>query len=327
MSPDRGNRYTYREILSTLEGYLSTGRLPHAFLFLGEQGLGKQTLARWFAGEILALGKSPQEGERARELAQRERHPDLTVTRPPGGPRSFHMEAVREIVEGLYLAPQQSLYRVYLLAQCHWMTPQAQNALLKALEEPPDFVVFLLTCDHRDSLLPTVLSRCYCLELSPLSQKECLDWLGEHYPQEKRENLEQAAFFGKGNLGKCGQLLTGQEEQAALQGAMGFLEGMALGEEYRAALALAPLEKNRNLALMGLELVQELLGGILREKNGVEENPPSRVEELAKALSLGRLLEIYDQAGTALEQVKGNVGAPLALESLCARLFSQGTGR
>lgn len=215
--------YGNRKALRQMEEVLERERLPHAVLIQGEEGLGKKTFARLFAGEILALGR--EEGAKAhiRDQVEREAHPDFVSVVPEGGARSFHIDAIRALLEGLYLAPNQSRYRVYLLAESHRMTEQAQNALLKSLEEPPGHVVFLLTCDDGASLLPTLLSRSYCLRLAPVGQEECRQALEEAYPGETGEALERAAFLAGGNIGRAGKLLTDEGSRAALEQAFALL--------------------------------------------------------------------------------------------------------
>ena len=314
--------YGNRKALRQMEEVLERERLPHAVLIQGEEGLGKKTFARLFAGEILALGR--EEGAKAhiRDQVEREAHPDFVSVVPEGGARSFHIDAIRALLEGLYLAPNQSRYRVYLLAESHRMTEQAQNALLKSLEEPPGHVVFLLTCDDGASLLPTLLSRSYCLRLAPVGQEECRQALEEAYPGETGEALERAAFLAGGNIGRAGKLLTDEGSRAALEQAFALLAGAAQGSEYEILAALAPMEKSRALAVAGMEQTQRLLGGVLREKAGQSAGEaPKEVKQLAGGMSFPKILRLYDGAGRALEMLNGNVSQALALESFCGGMF------
>ena len=315
--------YGNQKALRQMREVLDRGRLPHAVLIQGEEGLGKKTFARLFAGKILALGREESEKAHIRDQVEREAHPDFVSITPEGGARSFHIDAIRELLEGLYLAPNQSRYRVYLLAESHRMTEQAQNALLKSLEEPPGHAVFLLTCDDGASLLPTLLSRSYCLRLSPVGDEECRRALEEAYPGESREARERAAFLSGGNIGRAGKLLADEGSRAALDQAFALLDGAAQGSEYGMLAALAPMEKGRALAVAGMEQTQRLLGGVLREKAGKRTGEaPQEVKRLAEALSLTKILRLYDGAGKALEMLNGNVSQALALESFCGGIFA-----
>ena len=86
-------------------------------------------------------------------------HPDIAVYGGKGGSRSFHVEEVRQIRDSAAVMPNEAQAKVYILDGADHMTEQAQNALLKVLEEPPSYVIFLLTCGAASSLLPTVRSR------------------------------------------------------------------------------------------------------------------------------------------------------------------------
>ena len=98
-------------------------------------------------------------------------HPDLFVLEGGGGARSFHIDAVRSMRQSAYVLPNEAACKVYVLLGADTMTTEAQNALLKLLEEPPDYVRILLTAPNRRQLLPTVISRATALSLGALSNE------------------------------------------------------------------------------------------------------------------------------------------------------------
>ncbi|MCL1793980.1 MAG: hypothetical protein FWG34_08930 [Oscillospiraceae bacterium] len=146
---------------------IKTGKIPGAFIFEGENGEEKKIISEVLAKSIVcqnsghknifgeACGKCPSCAK-----AEKSIHPDIIVSKPEGeGSLSFHIEKAREIIEGLYLAPNDSDAKAYIIQDMQNMTPQAQNALLKSLEEPPPFAVFIITASSADLLLETVKSR------------------------------------------------------------------------------------------------------------------------------------------------------------------------
>ena len=168
---------------------LAGDRLRHAYLFTGPSGIGKRSLAVKFAQAINCLSPSRPCGEcRPCTLIAKGLHPDaplvhsgLTVSgaaavgraaragrTQDGGPRSIKIEQARELERMVALTPYEARYRTPILLRFHEATTAAQNALLKTLEEPPPRVVFLLTADSLDRLLPTIVSRCESLKLRPL---------------------------------------------------------------------------------------------------------------------------------------------------------------
>lgn len=120
-------------------------------------------------------------------------HPDIREYGSDGGARSFHLDVIRAIKADVFITPNEGKYKMYLLENAQTMTVQAQNALLKILEEPPSYAVFLLTAESRESMLPTILSRCVTIPLSPVSEEETVAALRAAFPDRPEEELRRAA--------------------------------------------------------------------------------------------------------------------------------------
>ena len=132
-----------QEIKQLLDHMFTEGRLPHAIILQGEDGLGKRMLAEIIAsaavcsaGEKAPCGKCP-----GCIKAAAGSHPDIHRAQGTGASRSFHVEEIRFIRSDVYKKPHEARYRVYLLFGAHTMSVQAQNALLKVLEEPPEYAL------------------------------------------------------------------------------------------------------------------------------------------------------------------------------------------
>jgi DNA polymerase-3 subunit delta' len=149
-----------------LSAALSAGP-AHAYLFSGPPGAGKRAAARAFAAEILAASAPDPEDARRRALLDPSPHPDLVWLAPSG---AQHMvEEVRErVIRASAYRPFEGGSRVFVLEAAEAMRDESQNALLKTLEEPPDFVHLILLSSEPASLLETVVSRCQTVEFAPL---------------------------------------------------------------------------------------------------------------------------------------------------------------
>jgi DNA polymerase-3 subunit delta' len=142
--------------------------MRHAYLLSGPARIGKTTLARAFAAALNCTGATPPCGEcRACKLIAKGGYPDVTLIEPEGG--SLKIDQIRALQQMLALRPYEGRYRVAILRRFHEAVPNAQDALLKTLEEPAPNVVLILTAEAEDRLLPTILSRCQTLHLRPLS--------------------------------------------------------------------------------------------------------------------------------------------------------------
>ncbi|MBX2866751.1 DNA polymerase III subunit gamma/tau [Candidatus Kaiserbacteria bacterium] len=126
-------------IVSVLEGAVNKGNIPHALLFTGSRGTGKTTVARIFAHAIGAK--------------------DVDIYEIDGA-SNRKIEHARELLEQVHTHPYESPYKVYIIDEVHMLTKEAFNALLKTLEEPPEYVVFILATTEQDKVLDTIISRC-----------------------------------------------------------------------------------------------------------------------------------------------------------------------
>lgn len=194
-----------------LQNALRRDNISHAYLFEGEAGTGKKMLARTFAQSIQCTGKAQGEPEpcgtcRACIQVQNGTHPDvkeitserLTV---------IGVEDVRkQVVEDAFLMPYAGTRKVYVIPEAHKLSFAAQNALLKTLEEPPEYVVILLLTENAAAFLPTVLSRVVMLPFQPVA-----DDLIRRYLMEEQKVTDYAAAlavsFARGNVGRALQLV------------------------------------------------------------------------------------------------------------------------
>ena len=167
-----GNKSTVKSLKAMLD---RDEDVPHAFLFTGGSGCGKTTL-----GRILANAMGVYDPERSKGMNPNYREVDSADFRG--------IDSIREIRQQMNLTPMGGgKARVWLLDECHKLTNEAQNALLKALEDPPDHVYFILCTTNPEKLLKTIKSRCTVFNVEPLGQKTMLRFLNEICEEEEVE--------------------------------------------------------------------------------------------------------------------------------------------
>jgi DNA polymerase-3 subunit delta' len=139
----------------------------HAYLFRGPRGAGKRAAARAFAAEILAAGAADPEDARRRALLDPSPHPDLVWIAPRGA--QHLVEEVRErVIRAASYRPFEGASRVFVVEAAEALRDESQNALLKTLEEPPEFVHLILLTAEPEALLETISSRCHPVDFAPL---------------------------------------------------------------------------------------------------------------------------------------------------------------
>lgn len=191
---------------------LQTGKVSHAYILSGEAGMGRKSLANAFALTLLCeKGKEePCMQCHACKQVLSGNHPDLIyVTHEK--PASIGVDDIREqINDTIMVRPYSSYHKIYIVDEAEKMTAQAQNALLKTIEEPPSYAVILLLTTNQEAFLPTILSRCVQLKLKPLKDSVVREYLVQSMG-ESESRADIYAAFARGNLGKA--LYLSQSEQ------------------------------------------------------------------------------------------------------------------
>jgi DNA polymerase III subunit delta' len=192
----------------------------HAYLFCGPRGSGKRAAARAFAAEVLAAASEEPEDARRRALLDPSPHPDLVWLAPTG---AQHMvEEVRErVIRAAAYRPFEGGKRVFVVEAAEAMRDESQNALLKTLEEPPDFVHLILLSSEGEGLLETVASRCQTVEFAPLPaeilERDLADGTKTSLPgtelARQPEEVAAAARLSAGDLERGRLLLSEQGRQ------------------------------------------------------------------------------------------------------------------
>ncbi|MGR9051041.1 MAG: DNA polymerase III subunit delta' [Gammaproteobacteria bacterium] len=183
----------HQDVWQRLAAYMNQDRVPHALLFSGTKGTGKDKLARRFAFSLLC--STPQEDGsycghcNGCKLNQAETHPDLLFVTPDETGKSISIGKIRDILIKMSLKPQYERYRVVIITPAEQMTHAAANAFLKFLEEPTERTVLLLLSVKPWNLPATIRSRCQTLALSVSDPAQVHDWLRKQGVNEKFDAL------------------------------------------------------------------------------------------------------------------------------------------
>jgi DNA polymerase-3 subunit delta' len=203
-----GHEAAQAQILAACGG----GRLHHAWLITGPEGVGKATLAFRFARRLLASGGVGLEMAASDPVFRRVAagtHADLLVVEREWDEKKKRMktqiaaETARSIPPFLHLTPAEGGWRVVIVDGAEDMNSQSANALLKVLEEPPARAVLILVCSAAGRLLPTIRSRCRHLALSPLAQAEMQTVLGMYLPELPAAERRELAWLAEGSPGRA----------------------------------------------------------------------------------------------------------------------------
>lgn len=201
----------HESIIGHFKSSIEQGKVAHAYLIHGEKGTGKKMLAGLFAKTLQceAGGTDPCGTCRSCIQCDSGNQPDIIwVTHEK--PTVISVDDIREQVNNdIIIKPYSSRYKIYIIPEAELMNPQAQNALLKTIEEPPEYAIVMLLTNNLDKMLPTILSRCITLNLKPVGELDMMEYLSRMgIPQAKAKFCVGFAF---GNLGKAVRLATSEE--------------------------------------------------------------------------------------------------------------------
>ncbi len=221
--------------------------VPQAMIFEGKQGLGKRTLVSHFVRALLCQNSYKPCGicpacAKTKGLA----HPDVVVI-DGNEPKALSVDAIRQIRSDSFVIPNESDYKVYLFFNADGMQEEAQNAILKILEEPAPYCVFIFTCENRSSLLPTVLSRAVSMELFPVSVPQAVGAIEKILPDEQVNNIEKAAEIFGGNIGAAVNSLCSGDFTNLYETSLRILNALTAIDEFELLSESAVFESNKEL--------------------------------------------------------------------------------
>ena len=202
----------HEHLIEHLQSAIAMGKVSHAYIFDGEKGSGKNFLADRFAAALQcnAEGEKPCGTCTSCKQAEGRNHPDIIrITHEK--PNTIIVDDIRQQLCGdVMIKPYKGPYKVYIVDEAEKLNVQAQNALLKTIEEPPVYAVIILLTTNSESFLPTILSRCVTLHLKPAKDSVVRRYLMEQVKIPDYQ-ADICVAFAQGNIGKARRLALSEE--------------------------------------------------------------------------------------------------------------------
>ncbi|MCR5556071.1 MAG: DNA polymerase III subunit delta' [Butyrivibrio sp.] len=322
-----------------MQNALKTGKVSHAYIISGENGSGKEYIARIFA-KALQCEKKVNRNENIEACnechscvqALSDNHPDI-ITINHEKPGSIGVDDIREkLRDDVSIRPYESDYKIYIIPEGEKMTIAAQNALLKTLEEPPSYIVIIILTSNINAFLPTITSRCIVLPMKPVKDDSIRKYLMEEcHVVDYKAML--CASFARGNVGKALELASNERFEELKNGTVELVSKLSGLEIYdimdRVHALLAPSEENEKNSKKGIDtaLLDEFMDILLflfrdllvykateEGEHLIFSDKISYIKSATQKCTYDGINRIIKNMETAKNRINSNVNIDLALE-------------
>ncbi len=313
-------------VITHLNNSIQSGRVAHCYLFVGEDGIGKRMVATEFAKKLLC--ETP-DGPSARPCGtcpacvavDRGSHPDLKYIRHEK-PATIGVDDVREQLNGdIVIRPYRADRKIYIIDEAELLNVQAQNAILKTIEEPPSYAVILLLSNNRDVFLETIRSRSVLVEFQPLRREDVARYIEAHFPPS--DDREFALDHCRGNIGRALHLMEDENAREFVTTVCGILAKLPKLSVIERMDAVSELSQDREDVKEAMELflawyrdvaVLKATGDARRLQFGSRNI--KKIEAAAQAYSFAALGRIFEKVRETKELLLANVNPESAFENL-----------
>ncbi len=313
----------HKDIIKYIRNAVQEDKVSHAYILNGERGSGKKMLANLFATTLLCEKGGPDPCNTCHSCRQAEsgNHPDIIrVTHEK--PNSISVDDIRkQINNDILIKPYQGPYKVYIISEADLMTPQAQNALLKTIEEPPEYAVIFLLTENAQTLLPTITSRCVMLKLRNIKDTLIKKYLMETL-QVPDYKADMCTAFAQGNMGRAILLANSEHFNEIREDAvqlLKYINEMDLGEIVKAIKRIVnyKLEINDYLDIIMIWYRDVLLYKATKDMDKVVfKDQIKYIQEKARKSSYEGIELIIESLEKAKARLKANVNFDLVMELL-----------
>lgn len=251
------------DIAALFKNCLAHKKLGQAYIIHGAGGMGKKTVMRYILSLVMCDNNSSCGVCPSCKSLEAGAHPDVVQLKRPEGRASIGVDSVRSALSEVYIRPVVAGYKAVVVHEAHLLTAEAQNAMLKIIEEPPDKVVFFLLCDTLAPILQTVLSRSVTVNLKPLSVAELRQITGS-------EAREFELHYCMGNPGRLKALVSDEDFLSLRDAVIDKFTKISSDDAYTVYEAVQFLDKNKENRDEVFSMLLFFVRDILYKKLGMD---------------------------------------------------------
>lgn len=292
-----------------LTNSIKSNMVSHAYMFEGPNGIGKNTMARELAAILL-------------EMENLFNSPDYIEIKPDGN--SIKIAQIRKLQSDILVKPYKS-YKIYVIDEAQKMTVEAQNALLKTLEEPPKYAIIILITDNKESLLDTIKSRCEIIKFTPIPMQEVASYLTMNGIDSKRASL--LANFSRGSMKKAIELSESEEFHLMREEVQKYVETFLNGNLIEIIDIQSSIEKYKDQITNILDLLINYFRDIMMVKENVDNSMIINLDRLifvknmSNKTTYSQLSKIIDIIEETKNKLRSNCNFNISIQVMTLNIY------
>ena len=301
----RGQRFAKKYLSNSIKSNM----ISHAYMFEGPSGVGKNTMARELAATLL-------------EMENLFNSPDYIEITPDGN--SIKIAQIRKLQSDILVKPYKS-YKIYVIDEAQKMTVEAQNALLKTLEEPPKYAIIILITNNKESLLDTIKSRCEIIKFTPIPLVEVADYLTQTGVDKNRASL--LANFSRGSMQKAIELSESEDFHIMRDEVQKYVETFLTGSMLDIMDIQSSIEKYKDNITNVLDLLVNYFRDIMMVKENVDSSMIINLDRLvfiknmSTKITYSQLSKIIDITEETKNKLRSNCNFNISIQVMTLNIY------
>ena len=301
----RGQRFAKKYLINSIKSNM----ISHAYMFEGPSGVGKNTMARELATTLL-------------EMENLFNSPDYIEITPDGN--SIKIAQIRKLQSDILVKPYKS-YKIYVIDEAQKMTVEAQNALLKTLEEPPKYAIIILITNNKESLLDTIKSRCEIIKFTPIPLVEVADYLTQTGVDKNRASL--LANFSRGSMQKAIELSESEDFHIMRDEVQKYVETFLTGSMLDIMDIQNSIEKYKDNITNVLDLLVNYFRDIMMVKENVDSSMIINLDRLvfiknmSTKITYSQLSKIIDIIEETKNKLRSNCNFNISIQVMTLNIY------
>ena len=301
----RGQRFAKKYLSNSIKSNM----ISHAYMFEGPSGVGKNTMARELATTLL-------------EMENLFNSPDYIEITPDGN--SIKIAQIRKLQSDILVKPYKS-YKIYVIDEAQKMTVEAQNALLKTLEEPPKYAIIILITNNKESLLDTIKSRCEIIKFTPIPLVEVADYLTQTGVDKNRASL--LSNFSRGSMQKAIELSESEDFHIMRDEVQKYVETFLTGSMLDIMDIQSSIEKYKDNITNVLDLLVNYFRDIMMVKENVDSSMIINLDRLvfiknmSTKITYSQLSKIIDIIEETKNKLRSNCNFNISIQVMTLNIY------